>query len=217
MKAFQPASPPSARVVPGQYARLQPLDPASHGADLWNAIVGHDDLWRYMAHGPFANETVFREWLTSRADQRDMVTFAVVDRCDGRARGLLSLMEIRRAHGVIEVGHVLFAPGLRRTRVATETIYLLARWVFELGYRRLEWKCDNRNDASKRAAARFGFSPEGVFRQHMIVKGGNRDTTWFAMLDHEWPALRDRFEAWLAPSNFDAAGLQISSLAAIVD
>ncbi len=126
-------------------------------------------------------------------------------------------MEIRRAHGVIEVGHVLFAPGLRRTRVATETIYLLARWVFELGYRRLEWKCDNRNDASKRAAARFGFSPEGVFRQHMIVKGGNRDTTWFAMLDHEWPALRDRFEAWLAPSNFDAAGLQISSLAAIVD
>lgn len=215
MISTDPALSPTTEVIAGRYARLAPLDVASHGADLWRGVAGHDELWRFMAYGPFADEASFHQWLASRSASRDPLTFAILDQRDGRALGLVSLMEIRPAHRVIEVGHVLFSPDLRRTRIATESIYLIARRVFELGYRRLEWKCDNRNEASKRAATRFGFTPEGLFHQHMIVKGENRDTAWFAMIDRDWPGLRDRFERWLSPSNFDSEARQITPLARI--
>jgi RimJ/RimL family protein N-acetyltransferase len=145
------------------------------------------------------------------------VTFTVIDGVTRRAGGLLALMEIRPANGVIEIGNILLAPALQKTRVATEAFHLAASRVFALGYRRLEWKCDDRNAASKRAALRFGFKPEGLFRQHMIVKGDNRDTAWFAILDHEWPRLNAGFRTWLASENFDAEGRQNRRLSECLD
>jgi len=139
--------------------------------------------------------------------------FAAVDPATGRAEGRLALMRIDPANGVIEIGHILFGPRLARTRAATEAVFLLTRHIFDdLGYRRFEWKCDDRNEPSKRAALRFGFTPEGVFRQHMVVKGESRDTAWFSMLDREWPARKRIFERWLDPDNFDEAGWQRTPL-----
>ena len=135
--------------------------------------------------------------------------FAVIDRASGRCEGRQSLMRITPEHGVIEIGNILWGPAIARSRVATEALFLFARHVFEdLGYRRFEWKCDARNEPSRRAAARFGFVYEGLFRQHMVIKGDNRDTAWFAMIDRDWPALRANYERWLAPSNFDETGRQ---------
>jgi RimJ/RimL family protein N-acetyltransferase len=140
----------------------------------------------------------------------------VVDRATGRAVGRLTFMRIDGVHGVIETGSILFGPELARTPGATEAIYLQARHAFEdLGYRRFEWKCNALNEPSRRAAERFGFTFEGVFRQHMVVKGENRDTAWYAMLDREWPARKAAFERWLDPANFDAEGRQRVSLSAL--
>jgi RimJ/RimL family protein N-acetyltransferase len=155
-----------------------------------------------------------RAWLTSCAASADPLFLAVIDRASGRAAGVVSYLRIEPEHGVIEIGHIWFGHALQRTPAATETIHLLARHAFDdLGNRRLEWKCDAANARSRRAAERFGFTFEGVFRQHMIIKGRNRDTAWYALLDSEWPAARDAFEAWLAPENFDADGRQRRSLA----
>jgi RimJ/RimL family protein N-acetyltransferase len=145
----------------------------------------------------------------------DPLFHAVVDKATGIAGGRQTFMRITPEHGVIEIGNILWGPPIARTRVATEALYLAAKYVFEdLGYRRFEWKCNDLNAPSKRAARRFGFAFEGVFRQHMWTKGANRDTAWFAMLDREWPAIRAAYERWLAPSNFDAAGRQRSKLEA---
>ena len=212
----QPARPPGRVALDGRFAQVAPLDADAHGASLWAALQGHDALWDHMAYGPFADEAAFRAWLGPRAALDDPLPFAVLDRVTRRARGLAALMSIRPEMGVIEIGHLVFSPALQRTPAATEAIHLLARHAFDdLGYRRLEWKCDSRNEASKRAALRFGFTPEGVFRQHMIVKGRNRDTAWFAMLDTEWPARRAAFARWLAPDNFDAEGRQRARLAEV--
>lgn len=199
---------PARAPVIGHYARLEPLDADRHASDLWRACDGADAIWRFMAYGPFLDSDAFDRWLAGRSALADPMTWAIINVATGRALGLLSLMEIRPASGVVEVGHILLSPALQRTCAATEAVYLAARHVFELGYRRLEWKCDDRNAPSRRAAERFGFTFEGLFRQHMIVKGENRDTAWFAMLDGEWPARRRAFEAWLAPDNFDALGAQ---------
>lgn len=200
---------PPRRGHEGRTVVLAPLDARLHAADLWAAVAGHDRLWDYMAYGPFAEAEAFGLWLEGRAELSDPFYFTVIDRGTGRAVGLVTLMEIRPAHGVIEVGNIVFSPALQRTCAATEAIYLLAKHVFDdLGYRRFEWKCNAANAASRRAAERFGFTFEGIFRQHMIVKGKNRDTAWFAMLDSEWPARKAAFESWLAPDNFDAAGRQ---------
>ena len=143
--------------------------------------------------------------------------FAIVDLASGAASGMASYLNIVPANGCIEIGHIWFAPPLQKTRAATEAIFLMIRHAFEdLAYRRVEWKCNSLNEASKRAARRFGFTYEGTFRQHMVIKGRNRDTAWFAMLDHEWPAIRAAFERWLDPDNFDAAGRQRKSLAALM-
>ncbi|CAH1654192.1 RimJ/RimL family protein N-acetyltransferase [Hyphomicrobiales bacterium] len=215
--AVQPAEGAPQRVVlPGRYCRLEPLDTARHAADLWRALAGHDRLWDYLMQEPFADEASFTAYVAEREARPDPLCYVVVDAGTGKAVGWASLMEIRPQQGVIEVGNVLFSPLLQRTPMATEAIALLAGYVFDrLGYRRFEWKCNALNAPSRRAAQRFGFTFEGIFRQHMIVKGRNRDTAWFAMLDSEWPACRAAFAAWLDPGNFDAKGMQLRSLAAI--
>jgi RimJ/RimL family protein N-acetyltransferase len=175
-------------------------------------------LFRYLPYGPFAGFEQFREWLDQRAASTDPLFYAIVDGKTLTPQGMASYLRMVPEHGVIEIGHIWFAPALQRTRQATEAIYLMARHVFDdLGYRRLEWKCDALNEPSRRAAERFGFTFEGVFRQHLVVKGHNRDSAWFSMLDGEWPVIRAAFEAWLAPLNFDADGRQRESLAAVRD
>ena len=212
---------PERTPIKGAYARLEPADPAAHAESLYRLSHGKTEdaaLWTYLAYGPFADQAAFERWLEERSRSSDPLFFAIIDQSAGHAAGMSSYLNIAPANGCIEIGHIWFAPPLQRTRVATEAIYLMCRYVFdELDYRRLEWKCDALNAASRRAALRFGFTYEGTFRQHMIVKGRNRDTAWFSMLDGEWPAIRGAFERWLAADNFDAAGRQRSSLSALIE
>jgi RimJ/RimL family protein N-acetyltransferase len=202
-----PAQRPAPITLQGRFGRVERLA-QHHDAALWDAVKAHDPLWTYMGYGPFADFAAFSAWIGSRLPLDDPYSYAVVEP-SGRAVGIATLMEIRPAMRVIEVGHIVYAPALQRTPLATEAQYLLARYAFEtLGYRRYEWKCYALNAASRRAAVRFGFTFEGIFRQHMIVKGRSRDTAWFAMLDGEWPARKAAFERWLAPENFDRDGRQ---------
>jgi RimJ/RimL family protein N-acetyltransferase len=210
-----PAGVPGPVVLAGRFGRVEKLDASRHGDELWKAVRGHDRVWIYMSYGPFADDDAFSAWLAERAELKDPYYYAVLD-ANGRALGVATLMEIRSAMRVIEVGHIVYGAPLQRTPLATEAQYLLARYAFEtLGYRRYEWKCHALNAASRRAAARYGFTFEGIFRQHMIVKGRNRDTAWLSILDSEWPARKRAFEAWLAPDNFDADGRQKTSLGAL--
>ncbi len=214
LSGWKPVPPPQPITLRGQYVTLEPLDAARHAADLWQAIRGHDEAWQWLADGPYADESGLRAALAAKQTGAGALFFALLPAETGKATGYASYMRIEPAHGVVEVGNILFAPALQRTRAATEAMYLMARHVFEdLGYRRYEWKCNAENEPSRRAALRFGFTSEGIFRQHMVVKGRSRDTAWFAMLDHEWPARKRAFEAWLDPGNFDDAGRQRRSLA----
>jgi RimJ/RimL family protein N-acetyltransferase len=193
----------------GTTVLLEPVDPAQHAGALFSSSKDAPELWKHLAYGPFANQDEFTGWLRERAASDDPLFYALIDRAAGQARGMASYLRIEPEHGVIEIGHIWFAPALQRTRQATEAIFLLARHAFDdLGYRRLEWKCNSLNAPSRRAAERFGFTYEGIFRQHMVVKGQNRDTAWYAMTDGEWPIRRAAFEAWLAPENFDHEGRQ---------
>jgi RimJ/RimL family protein N-acetyltransferase len=206
-----PARPPRRAVLEGSRVRLEPLDADRHAADLFRAGGADPTIWEYLGYGPFADESAMHAHLAAQATSEDPLFFAVVA---GRAVGVASFLRMEPEHGVIEIGHIWFGAELQRTPAATEAIYLLAREAFDgLGNRRLEWKCDAANARSRHAAERFGFSFEGVFRQHMIIKGRNRDTAWFSLLDGEWPAARAAFEAWLDPANFDAGGRQRRSLA----
>jgi RimJ/RimL family protein N-acetyltransferase len=206
---------PPAKVLEGRYCRLEPLDVARHGADIAAAALGHDNLWAYLPLDPPKDRAAYDALLDGMAKRTDIVPFAVIDKADNKAKGHLWLMEIRPAFGVFEVGFITYSPSLQRTRPATEAIYLCGDYGFSLGYRRYEWKCNNLNEPSKRAAVRYGFQYEGLFRQHMVVKGKNRDTAWFSIIDTEWPARKAAFERWLSPDNFDAQGRQKSSLAAL--
>jgi len=211
-----PAAPPGPVWLVGNFGHVEKLD-TRHAADLWPAVRSENTLWTYMGYGPFTEETAFAAWVSERSALTDPYAYAVMDAASERAVGIATLMEIRPAMRVIEVGHIVYSPALQRTPLATEAQYLLARYVFEtLGYRRYEWKCNALNAPSRRAAERFGFTFEGIFRQHLIVKGRNRDTAWFAMLDGEWPARKRAFERWLAPDNFDADGRQRASLSAML-
>lgn len=216
MQAFHwsPARPPSRAPLSGQAVVLKPLDPVRHGHELFAAAQGADETWTYLPYGPFSSERDFVAWLEERAPLDDPLTFAIVDRVSGRAMGLASLMSVVPEHGVIEIGHIWLSPSLQKTRQATEAIYLMAKYAFELGNRRLEWKCDAQNAASRRAAERYGFVFEGIFRNHRVVKERNRDTAWYSITDGEWPSRKSAFEAWLAPANFDEKGRQRRSLAA---
>jgi RimJ/RimL family protein N-acetyltransferase len=212
---WQGALRPERRLLRGRYARLEPLDPERHSAELLAASTapGREDRFRFLFDRPPIDEDAMRQWMTKAAASDDPLFFAVIDHATGRAEGRQALMRIEPAHGVIEIGNILWGPAITRTRIATEALFLIASHVFDdLGYRRLEWKCDNNNEPSKRAAARFGFAFEGLFRQHMVVKSQNRDTAWFAIIDKNWPRLRAGYEAWLSPNNFDPAGQQLSKL-----
>jgi RimJ/RimL family protein N-acetyltransferase/ribosomal protein S18 acetylase RimI-like enzyme len=204
---------PPAKVLEGRWCRLEPVDPARHLDDIWAAMGAHDDLWRYMPAVAPQTKEVYGELLAGMAAKPGIVPFAVIDKADGRAKGHLWLMEIRPEHGVFEVGYITYSPSLQRTRVATEAIHLCGAYGFSLGYRRFEWKCNDNNEPSKRAALRYGFRYEGLFRQHMVVKGENRDTAWFSILDSEWPLCAAAFERWLDEGNFDAGGRQKVGLA----
>ncbi len=214
MSPPRPARPAARIVLSGRYARLEPLG-AGHAADLFAAAAapGGAERFDWLFEYPPARLAEMAAWAGKVATQADPMLFAVVDAATGRAVGRQALMRIVPEHGVIEIGSIWWGPAMARTRLATEALYLFARHVFEdLGYRRLEWKCNDRNEPSKRAAQRFGFTFEGLFRQHMIQKGENRDTAWFAMLDSEWPVRKAGFERWLDPKNFDEVGVQCDKL-----
>ena len=200
-------------VLGGERVRVEPLDPERHGPDLYPA--GHDGSpeaersWEYLPYGPFASEAEHRTWLAAQAAGEDPLFFAIVDSRLARATGVATLMSIVPAHGSIEIGHIWLSPTLQRTPAATEALALLIAYSLdELGYRRMEWKCDAANQASRRAAIRLGFRFEGVFYNHQVNKGRNRDTAWFSILDEEWPPLRAAYRAWLAPGNFGPEGAQ---------
>jgi RimJ/RimL family protein N-acetyltransferase len=209
---YKPRARPGDVTLAGRYGSLEKLDASKHGSELWAAFKGHPAIWDYMPSGPFTDEKAFADWLKGRAAQDDPYFYAILDR-DGRAVGMAALMRITPEMGVIEVGNIAYSPALQKTPLGTEAQFLLAAYAFDtLRYRRYEWKCNALNLASRRAAARYGFTFEGIFRQHMIVKGKNRDTAWFSITDAEWPERKRAFERWLDPSNFGADGKQKSRL-----
>jgi RimJ/RimL family protein N-acetyltransferase len=214
--AWTCAKPPSREAIVGRYVRLEPVDPARHAGDLFelsHGVQGDPAIWTYMGYGPFADFASFETWLVERAASKDPLFYAVIDSATGRAAGMASYLRMAPADGVIETGHIWFTPLLQRTRQATEAIFLMARYAFDtLGNRRFEWKCNARNAPSRSAAQRFGFTFEGIFRQHMVIKGRNRDTAWYAMTDRDWPGIKAAFEAWLDPANFDSSGRQKQKL-----
>ena len=211
-----PAQRPLPVVISGRVITLRPFDHANHASALYQATHGpqQEALWRYMHDGPYDSLATFEAAFKKKQQSVDPMFWAILDNITELPVGQASYLRIEPAHRVLEVGNIIFTPALQHTIGATEAMYLMARHAFEeLGYRRYEWKCNALNQPSRRAALRLGFTFEGIFRQHMIVKGRNRDTAWFAMLDTDWPLRRAHFEQWLAPSNFDAAGQQQLSLA----
>lgn len=204
-------APPAAPVgvtLEGHWARLERLEADAHAADLHRAYSGHDALWDYLPYGPFAAAASYHRWVKDTASGNDPLFYTIRDKATGHCGGVASYLRITPAAGSIEVGHICLSPEIARGRVWTEAMFLMMDWAFTAGYRRYEWKCDALNMPSRRAAQRLGFSYEGIFRQAAVVKGRNRDTAWFAVIDAEWPALREAFSAWLHPSNFDGNGRQ---------
>jgi RimJ/RimL family protein N-acetyltransferase len=207
---WRPPPRPPRQAHPGRFCRLEPLDPARHAADLHaaNARDAEGRMWTYLPYGPFPGLAEYRAWMEAKWLGDDPLFFAIIDPATGRATGVASYLRIDPASGTIEVGHLGYSPLLQRTPAATETMALMMAHAFALGYRRYEWKCDALNAPSRAAALRLGFTFEGIFRQATVVKGRNRDTAWYSIIDAEWPARRLAFERWLAPENFDAAGRQ---------
>ncbi|MEP9380225.1 GNAT family protein [Aquabacter sp. CN5-332] len=206
-----PARRPAREALEGRHIHVVPFDVDLHARDVYDAShgPGGEALWTYLFAGPFPDEVTFRRYYAEAAQKPDPLLYALVDARTGEAVGHATYMRIEPANRVIEVGNILYTPALARSAAATEAMYLMMRHAFEdLGYRRYEWKCNALNAPSRRAALRLGFTFEGEFLQHMIVKGRNRDTAWFALLDRDWPRARAAFEAWLAPENFDGDGRQ---------
>jgi RimJ/RimL family protein N-acetyltransferase len=203
----------------GAHVLLRLIDPDADAKPLFEVShppVGDPAIWTYLFDGPYENVPAFAATLREAAALEDPLRYTIVRSPGERPQGMASYMRIAPEHGVIEIGNIWFGTPLQRTAAATEAIYLLARHAFDdLGYRRLEWKCNALNAPSRRAAERFGFRFEGVFERHMVVKGRNRDTAWYAITDQRWPGIRGTFEEWLAPANFDADGRQQRSLGAL--
>lgn len=216
---WQPVAAPERTVLTGKFVQLEPLDTRRHGDDLWQALQGPDSdpkLWEYLPYGPFPVRKEFNDWLNAKQDSADPLFFTIIDIASQRAVGLFSYLRITPKDGAIEIGHVAFGRVMQRTPGSTEAIWLLANYAMSaLGYRRLEWKCNAQNARSMRAAERLGFVNEGIFRQHMVIKGRNRDTAWFSIVDGEWPRCREAFIRWLDEANFDSNGQQINSLEAL--
>ena len=209
-------SAPARTSLPGRTVTLVPLDPEAHAAALFDQFQGpgaDPHLWDYLPYGPFADVEDLTTTLRRFAAGDDPLFFTILDGSSGRPLGFGSYLRIDPANRVIEIGHLCFGAAMQRSTGATEAIYLLIRHAFALGYRRVEWKCDALNERSTRAAARFGFTYEGTFRQAVIVKGRNRDTAWLAIIDRDWPAIDRAFQDWLAPDNFDDAGIHRRRLA----
>jgi RimJ/RimL family protein N-acetyltransferase len=213
---WTPLEPPDRSPLTGTHVSLRPIDATGDADSLFAASDGHPAIWTYMPYGPFESVEDMRQMLTWAESSEDPMFFAIVRLADGRPLGMCSYLRITPSFGVIEIGHIWLGTALQRTTAATEAIFLLATHAFDdLGYRRLEWKCDSLNAASRRAAERFGFSFEGVFRKHQVVKGRNRDTAWYSITDDEWPAIRTGFERWLAAENF-ADGAQQRPLGELI-
>ena len=213
VRGFRPPPVPEGAELSGRYARLLRLRADAHAANLHRANSVSDAIWDYLPYGPFSSAAAYHRWVREVEAGPDPLFYAIENRETGQLGGVASYLRITPEMGTIEVGHINFSPALQRTRAATEAMYLMMKWAFEAGYRRYEWKCNALNLGSRRAAERLGFSFEGVFRQAAVIKGYNRDTAWFAAIDAEWPALKEAFNAWLAPSNFDAEGQQRERLA----
>ncbi|MGW5397401.1 GNAT family N-acetyltransferase [Streptomyces sp. NPDC003952] len=213
---WSPRPRPAAVTLAGGRCRLEPLDADRHAAELHAAYVGGADQrdWTYMFTGPFESAEDYRRYAEDAAACADPRHYAVIDLSTGTATGTLALMRQDPDHGVVEVGNVMFSPVMKRRPVSTEAQFLAMEYVFDdLGYRRYEWKCDSLNAPSRKTAERLGFTFEGIFRQAVVYKGRNRDTAWYSVTDTEWPAVKQGFEAWLAPGNFDGQGVQRRSLA----
>jgi RimJ/RimL family protein N-acetyltransferase len=218
LTGWQPVSLPRREPMHGRTVRLEPLDATRHASSLWKSVRGNDQVWQWLFDGPYANEDDFTAAIARKQADTEQIFYAIIPADIGAAAGYASYLRMEPAHGVIEVGNILLSPPLQRTTAATEAMYLMARHVFDdLGYRRYEWKCNALNAPSRRAAQRLGFTFEGLFRQHMVIKCQNRDTAWFSMLDHEWPARKQAFDSWLNPANFDSHGRQLKSLSEIAD
>jgi len=215
LASWQPCDLPPSTAMSGHFVRLEPMTDDRHFDNLWEAYSAdrNGTIWAYLPYGPFDDKRSFMDFANKTYLGDDPMFHALVDPKSDKALGVASLMRINAAHGVIEVGHICLAPAAQRTGMSTEMLYLFGCRVFDqLGYRRFEWKCNAANEASKRAAGRFGFTFEGVFRQALVVKGANRDTAWYSIIDSEWPRLKIAFESWLHPANFDESGRQIQSL-----
>lgn len=209
------ASLPSRVTIAGRYARLEPIELDSHLDGLSDVVTepGSEERYRFLGDPVPADRAAVARWIEGAVASPDRLFWAVIDDRDGKVVGRQALVRPEPQHGCIEFGAILWGSRMARTRIATEAFFLMAEHAFgTLGYRRLEWKCDNRNDASRRAAVRFGFLQEGLFRQHMVVKGWNRDTAWFSIVDGDWPSLREACRGWLDPGNFDAEGRQFRTL-----
>jgi RimJ/RimL family protein N-acetyltransferase len=214
---WHPAQLPPRTPMTGRYCRVEAFDLDAHGAQLHTANLEDraGDSWAYLPYGPFETLDEFQAWADRTCRKDDPLFHTIIDAETNEAVGVASYLRIDPNNGAIEVGHIHYAPALQRTRAATEAMYLMMRRAFELGNRRYEWKCNALNAGSRAAAQRLGFSYEGVFRQAAVVKGRNRDTAWYAMIDAEWPALREAFERWLDPSNFAPDGAQRIALSAL--
>ncbi len=215
LSSWQPCALPPVMPIIGQFAKLDPIIDERYFDDLWQAYSADQkgEIWAYLPYGPFASREEFFAFARSTYRGEDPMFHALIDVKSGQAVGVASLMRINADHGVIEVGHICYAPIAQRTAITTEALYLFGCRVFdELGYRRFEWKCNAANQASCRAAERFGFTFEGTFRQALVVKGNNRDTAWFSIIDSEWPKLRLAYETWLQSDNFDENAKQLKSL-----
>lgn len=210
LQDWTPRPRPERIVLEGRYVRLEPLDAARHGAALFEMATAEDaeGRFRWLFDTKPATKADFQPWLDKSSSSEDPLFFVVVDKASGKMAGRQTLMRIDPTYGVIEIGNIYWSDIIARRPAATEAQFLFTRYAFDLGYRRYEWKCNNRNEPSKRAAERFGFKFEGIFRQHMVVKGENRDTAWYSIIDKEWPALKQAYEAWLDPANFAADGQQ---------
>lgn len=212
---WTPRPRPDRVTLDGRYVRLEPVDVARHGQGLYetSTVADADDRFRYLFETPPANPQEFEAWLSRIAASDDPLFFVVIDKATGKVAGRQALMRIDPAFGVIEIGNIYWGPAISRRPAATEAQFLFMEYIFDqLGYRRYEWKCNNENEPSKRAAERFGFRFEGIFRQHMVQKGRNRDSAWFSVIDGEWPELKAAYQAWLAPGNFGPDGQQLRKL-----
>ncbi|MFH1068438.1 MAG: GNAT family protein [Candidatus Glassbacteria bacterium] len=214
LAGWRPPAAPERTALEGRYCRLEPLDAGRHAEALFQAYTADKEgrLWTYLPYGPFDRLEDFTAWIRQSCLADDPLFFAIIDLATGRSAGVASYLRIDPAAGSIEVGHINYSPALQRTAAATEAMYLMMERAFGLGFRRYEWKCDCLNEASRSAAQRLGLSFEGIFRQATVYKGRSRDTAWYSVIDLEWPALREAFERWLDPSNFDSSGRQRVSL-----